>query len=185
MIAFADDNAENVQFLDDAGKDGFAHLVAAKDDTKPWSNLPSLIKIRNQTENAFAACRTAKEAQIEVAYSAAFDELEAQAGNLGVDKSAFADRAATIAAKRAGGSLMALENAINAVASFKESETQRIIAAVPKAEGSQSSATVKSVKLNVSHPTPLKDEDDVDSYLEGLKSQLMAEIEAGASVIVQ
>ena len=185
LIAFADDNAENVQFLDDAGKDGFAHLVAAKEDTKPWSNLPSLIKIRNQTENAFAACRTAKEAQIEAAYSAAFDELETQAANLGVDKSAFADRAATIAAKRAGGSLMALENAINAVASFKESETQRIIAAVPKAEGSQSSATVKSVKLNVSHPTPLKDEEGVDAYLAGLKTQLMVEISAGASVIVQ
>lgn len=184
LIAFANDNTENEQFLDEAGKDGFAHLVAAKDDTKPWSNLPNWIKIRSQTEAAFAACRTAKESQIDAAYSDAFDELEAQAASLGVDKSAFADRAATIAAKRAGGSLMALENAINAVAGFKESETQRIIAAVPKEDGAESPATVKSVKLNVSHPTPLKDEGDVDSYLEGLKSQLMAEIETGASVIV-
>ena len=185
LIAFADDNAENVQFLDDAGKDGFSHLVAAKDDTKPWSNLPNWIKIRNQTEAAFVACRSAKESQIDAAYSAAFDELEAQAESLGVDKGAFADRAATIAAKRAAGSLMALENEINRVAKFKEDETLKIIAAVPtSAGGSQSPATVKSVKLNVSHPTPLKNADDVENYLAGLRKQLMAEIEAGASVIV-
>ena len=90
----------------------------------------------------------------------------------------FADRAATIAAKKAGCSLLALENAINSVANFKNAETSKIIAAAPKV------VPVKSLKLNIAHTTPLKDEADVDSYLMGLKTQLMAEISDGASVLV-
>jgi len=186
IIDFAADNAENVQFLDDDAKANFAYLVAAKDDLKPWHLIPKWIQIKKQTESALATCREAKEKQIDAVYSAAFDDLEAQANTLGVDRGAFADRAATVSAKKSGGSLMALENAINAVGNFKATELAKIIAAVPaSAGGPQSSATVKSVKLNVSHATPLKDESDVNSYLDGLKTQLMAEISNGAAVIVQ
>ena len=115
--------------------------------------------------------------------------------SLGVERSAFADRAATVAAKKSGNSLMSLENAINAVGNFKSVELAKIVAA---AGGSQSSTTategepsspsvpsVKLMKLNVASAAPLKDEAGVDAYLAGLKKQLMAEISSGASVIVQ
>ena len=106
---------------------------------------------------------------------------------------------------------MALDNAINSAQNFKEAETHKIIAAqsqfIPGGAqssstptgGSPSSATatggapspapvvtpVKCVKLKVAHSTPLKTEAEVDSYMAGLKAQLMAEINAGSSIIVQ
>ena len=181
LIDFAVENAENVQFLDDGGKANFGYLVVAKDDMKPWQQLPKWIQIKKQTEAAITACRAQKEAQIDTAYSAAFDELEAQAASLGVDKAKFADRATTVAAKKAGNSLMSLENAINSVGNFKSAELAKIITvSTPVAEN-----PVKLVKLNVTSSAPLKDEAGVDAYLGGLKAQLMAEISAGASVIVQ
>ena len=195
IIDVAATNAENVQFLDGDGKVNFGHLASAKDDMQPWHNIPQWIKIKKQIESALAACRAEKETQIDTVYSAAFDDLESQALSLGVERSAFADRAATVAAKKSGNSLMSLENAINAVGNFKSVELAKIVAA---AGGSQSSTTategepsspsvpsVKLMKLNVASAAPLKDEAGVDAYLAGLKKQLMAEISSGASVIVQ
>ena len=76
---------------------------------------------------------------------------------------------------------MSLENAINSVGNFKSAELAKIITvSTPIAEN-----PVKLVKLNVTSSAPLKDEAGVDAYLGGLKAQLMAEISAGSSVIVQ
>ena len=201
VLTFVVSNAENVQFLDAGGQAKFVQLVAAKDSMVPWSDLPSYIQLRKQLEMAFDACRHEKCAKIDAAYLEVFNELEAMADNLGVPHSAFSDRAATIAAKKAGGSLMALENAINDAPNFKAAETQKIIAAQPQpTQGGTPSPTtatgesqpqspvtkpVKCVHLKISQTTPLKTEAEVDSYIAGIKSQLMAEIAAGSSVIVQ
>ena len=96
---------------------------------------------------------------------------------------------------------MALENAINDAPNFKAAETQKIIAAQPQptqgATPSPTTATgepqptapvakpVKCVHLKVTQTTPLKTEAEVDSYMAGLKAQLMVEINAGSSIVVQ
>lgn len=190
IIEFAADNSENAQFLDESAKSNFNHLISAKDDMKPWSNLPSWVKIQKASEEAFNKCREEKRATIESVYSGIFDELEKLAKNLGVERSAFANKETTIESKKASESLMALENAINSSEAFKAAEMNKILAAQPKptsqsGETSVHQQSIKSVKLNVSQTIPLKDESDVDNYLKGIKSQLMAEINTGKAVIVQ
>ena len=157
---------------------------------KPWSNLPSWIKIKKASEIAFDQCREEKRNTILAVYSGIFDELEKLALNLGVERSAFANKEATIESRKMSDSLMALENAINSSDAFKAAEMDKIVAAQPKQSsaagmGSAPTPSIKSVKLNVSQTVPLKDESDVDNYLKGIKVQLMAEINAGKSVVVQ
>ena len=201
VLSFAASNAENVQFLDAGGQAKFTQLETAKDCMVPWSDLPSFIQLKKQLEAAFNTCRTERCAKIDTVYSDVFNDLETLADNLGVPHSVFADRAATIAAKKAGGSLMALENAINDAPNFKAVETQKIIAAQPQpTQGGTPSPTtetgepqppapvakpVKCVHLKVTQTTPLKTEAEVDSYMAGLKAQLMVEINAGSSIVVQ
>lgn len=187
---YAAANAENAAFLAPDDKAKFDLLAAAKDAAKPWSDLPNWIRLRAETDQAFDARRAEKRAEIDRVYSAVFDELEALASNLGVARSAFSDRSAAIAEKQTPGSILALENAINAAANFKAGETQKIIAAQPAPApgpkgGALRPASVRSVRLAVSHAAPLATEADVDAYLATLKSQLMAEINAGTAVIVQ
>ncbi len=200
ILDFAARNAENSQFLDQAGKTNFGYLADAKDDMKPWSsNLVSWMKIRAQLEAAFDACRAEKDAKIEQVYADAFDELAEMARNLCVAEPTAEYRAEIIAGKKSGDSLMSRENAINSVGNFKADEMQKIIASKPipaaQAGGPQSSAaatatapsasSVKIVKLAVSQTAPLATEAEVDAYLARLKTQLMAEISGGVSVIVQ
>ena len=187
---YAAANAENAAFLAPDDKAKFDLLAAAKDAAKPWSDLPSWIRLRGETDRAFDARRAEKRAEIDRVYSAVFDELEQLASHLGVARSAFSDRSAAIAEKQSPDSILALENAINAAANFKAGETQKIIAAQPAPApgpkgGAPRPAAVRSVRLAVSHAAPLATEADVDAYLATLKAQLMAVVETGASVIVQ
>ena len=182
ILRFVSQNTENALFLSGADKEKFGYLVAAKDDTQPWNSLPSWIQIKKQLEAAFEECRQEKRAAIEEVYTFVFNELAEIAESLGVAESPVAFGAETIAEKQKSDSLMALENAINSAQAFKDRKMREIIAAQPSAP---SAKHVKSVKLAVSHATPLKNEAEVDADLRALKRKLMAEIDGGFAIVIQ
>ena len=191
VLAFASSNMANAQFLSAEQKEAFDKLASAKDDPAPYSNLPSYLKICKDAQKQFDTIRAEKRAKIEADYGACFDELEAFADSKGVARTAFEDRAATIAAKKSPEDLMTLENTINTVATFRTQQMSRIIAAIPQPPPQQESgekpvkqATTCLVHLQTHTVKPLASEADVDQYLGTIKQTLMAKINAGQEVIV-
>lgn len=191
VLAFAASNTTNAQFLASDQKAEFDKLAAAKDNATPYENLPFYVKICKEAEKRFAAIRAEKRAQIEVDYGACFDGLEAFADDKGVARSAFADRAETIAARTAPDDLMTLENTLNTVAAFRTQQMNQIIAAIPQplpqkgsGEPSATQATTCLVHLETHTVKPLASEADVDQYLGAIKQTLMAAIESGHEVMI-
>lgn len=187
VLSFAASNHSNAHFLSPEQKAAFDKLAAAKADPAPYDNLPSYVKIRKDTEKQFDAIRAEKRAKIVERYGACFDELERLADEKGVALTSFADRSTTLAAKTSPLDLMTLENTINTVDAFRTEQTERIIAAIPKApttDGEPSKPTPCLVKLATHTAKPLVNEADVDLYLGTFKETLMAKINAGQEVIV-
>lgn len=192
VVDFAVKNASNAAFLSAPQQTDFAKIATAKTDAEPFSNLPNYIKIAKASKKAFDDIRTTKRAEIDSAYGACFDELEQFADAKGVAKSAFADRATTLAQKKQSDDIASLDLALNTVSAFRSAEQQKIIDAMPKApttgtggETPVPSATIVQVKLHTHTTSPLKSEAEVDAYLAAFKSELMSKISAGQEVIVE
>ena len=191
VVDFAVKNATNATFLSSAQQADFGKIAAAKTDAEPFSNLPNYIKIAKASKKAFDDIRTAKRAEIDTAYGECFDELEQFADSKGVAKTAFADRAATLAQKKQSDDIASLDLALNTVSTFRSAEQQKIIDAMPKpvtgagGETSTSAVTIVQVKLQTHTTSPLKSEAEVDTYLAAFKTALMSKISAGQEVIVE
>ena len=200
VLQFLDDNRDNFAFLSDPDKESLKALQEIKSDEEPWNHMPQYIKMRNSLRSQLKSLTEGLKQEIKKQYDSVFDELEQYAKDMNVPFDKFAKREITIMHKTNTSNLYALHAAINEVSGFRENQYNRINEAVPAptpTPTTPSDPTVPTpppttpapvvrrvVHLNTQFKQPMRNESDVDNYLQGLKQQLMKHIGEGKEIIV-
>ena len=195
---FIDDNRDNFTFLPEDQKEALAHLKAINSDMEPWNNMPSYLKMMGNLDRRLRECKAALIDAIKANYNKAFDELEEYATSVNVPREKFAKRDNTLILKTHSNNFYALQANAN-VAKFYEEQMECINKAVPEKpypypSGSDGEiindplpATPrirKLVHLKTHTTQPIRTEEDIDLYLEGLKAELMQYIGGENDIII-
>ncbi len=208
--AFITTNNDNFTFINEDCLEAIDTIKEIMDDEEPWSKLPSYMKIKRQLETKLKEFKHQLVEKISDEYGKKFDELENYAKSVNVNLNAFANRNATIASLTNTDNFYALQNALQNVNRFYETEFNRINTAIPHPDPVTPPTTPpvgptpvdpikpdtpvvppvkparkqKMVHLNTHFTTPIRNEADIDKYLERLKKQLMGEIGGEEDIII-
>ena len=199
---FLDTNRDNFAFLPDDQKDVIVKLKDIRTDMQPYDNIPSYRKMKMNLEGRLKECKASLVETIKINYNKAFDELEEYATTVKVDRASFAQRDATLLTRTNSNNFYALQANAN-VAGFYEEQMKRINEAIPKptkpaepykpatpgdpvhvSEPPVTPRKRKLVHLNTHTTQPMRTEEDIDLYLNGLKAELMQYIGGDNDIII-
>lgn len=199
-VAFARNNSDNFQLLPADQKDNVDKLNSLENAEWPIA-IREYIKARNAISGALDAMRTDLRAKIREAYNNTFRQLEEACEAQGVDKSILSDKDATIITATSSDSIALLQTKLSTDTFFSE-QSAKILAEYnrlhptptpqPKTgdDGGNTPPTVPATPANINVAlstrtvAPLRSAQDVDAYLEKLRTQLMKHINDGKTVTV-
>lgn len=199
-VAFARNNSDNFQLLPADQKDNVDKLNSLENAEWPIA-IREYIKARNAISGALDAMRTDLRAKIREAYNNTFRQLEEACDAQGVNKAILADKEATILTATSSDSIALLQTKLSTDTFFSE-QSAKILAEYnrlhptptpqPKTgdDGGNTPPTVPATPANINVAlstrtvAPLRSAQDVDTYLEKLRTQLMKHINDGKTVTV-
>ena len=179
---FITKNEDNFYFLPDEMAEAIARIKGIKDDEKPFDKMPQYMKLKREIEGKLKETEKKLKADIINAYNKAFDELEAYAESVKVDRSKFAQRDSTLLRLTTTSNFYALVNNAN-TQKFLTEQMDIITAAIKKEEGPKPRVRTL-VKLDTHSTHPIRTEQDVDEYLASLKVQLMKHLADDNDIII-
>ena len=197
VIRFVRENNDNFEYISEDLKE---QITAIKEiETLLWPiRVREYIKMRNILTAAIDQVKTEIREKIKKAYQDTHDQLVQACDAEGVPTAILSDITAIIAAKTASNSIPTLKNNVNTDAFFGEQaariQRKKAEMVTPKpvtpdqpnqpVMPTPAKEKTVTVALHTRTITPLKSEQEVDTYLKKLKDQLMKQIEDGNSVMV-
>ncbi len=185
MLDFLDDNRENFEFI--ADKEKVQELKAVKSDPWPFPNMTRYVKLQRELAKELAELTKSKREEVRRAYEEAIEEVQHIAAE---NEVAYTTNPAMIDNLTRSDKLHVLALNANNVADWRAQQVQWIMNHIPVTPptppkpGSQPPVVPKPVTKMISLKTgsskKIKTEADVDAYLAGLRSQLMAKLTACA-----
>ncbi len=207
LVSYARKNADNFAFLSDDPEMNSKVEMMISLEKAPWPiRIRDYVKARKAIDEALDAVRKEKRMAIEKAYNETYAELLKAASEQDVDPSVLKDVKEVIKLRYMTDNILALQNNANTDSYFRD-EAAKITAVVNrrKMEEKRKEEENKggsgngygdcddkpgevreplSITLKTKRATPLGSTADVDSYLDGLRKQLMEHIDKGESVII-
>lgn len=200
IFDFIKDNNDNFNFLTQAQQNNVDCLLKIKTEKSPWQQLPTFIKLKRIVEGDLTTCKKELINTIKDNYNKVFDDLEEYAQSVNVDRNKFAKRDITIEQKTNSKNFYVLKDNANTnefLTQQLETITQYIpkpaspttIAEDPTYKTANTAAKVnirfrKAITLNTQTTKPLKNEADVDLYLQGLKAEIMQHIGGDVDIMI-
>jgi len=172
LFAFLDENRDNFGFLPEDQKPTIEALQKIKTDETPWEHLPSYLKMQKTLNKQLGATRQQLVDQVTAAYNKVFDELETYADKMSVERKYLDDRETTIKSKTAPNNFYALKDALNTTPYFN-AQILEINSHVDGGSGKEPVIKFVHLQTHTNPAAPLKNETDIDNYLQGLKDQLI------------
>lgn len=211
LISYVRENADNFTFLPgDPDMKSKVEMLTSLEGASWPIRIRDYVKARKAIDEALEVVRKEKRMAIEKAYNETFAELLKAASEQNVDASVLRDVKDVIKFRCMSDNILVLQNNANTDTYFQD-EAAKIYAVVNKrkleeqrkkeeeerkrleAEGKEykhednKPDVVKeplTISLRTKRATPLGTAADVDSYLAGLRKQLMEHIDKGESVII-
>ena len=197
VIRFVRENNDNFEYVPEEMKEQVAAIKEI--ETLLWPiRVRDYMKMKNNLTGAIENVKAEIREKIKRAYQDTHDQLVQACDAEGVPTAILSDVAAIISSKSASNSIPMLKNNVNTDAFFEEQaariqrkkqEMQPKPVVTPSdpdkpATPSEPKEKTVTVALHTRTITPLKSEQEVDTYLKKLKDQLMKQIEEGKSVMV-
>lgn len=207
LVSYARKNADNFTFLSgDSDMNSKVEMMTSLEKA-PWPiRIRDYVKARKAIDEALDAVRKEKRMAIDKAYNETYAELLKAASEQDVDPSVLKDVKEVIKLRCMTENILALQNNANTDFYFRD-EAAKINAVVNRRKmgkkrkeeeenggsgngygnGDDQPSEVReplSITLRTKRATPLGSAADVDSYLDGLRKQLMEHIDKGDSVII-
>lgn len=207
LVSYARKNADNFTFLSgDSDMNTKVEMMTSLEKA-PWPiRIRDYVKARKAIDEALDAVRKEKRMAIDKAYNETYAELLKAASEQDVDPSVLKDVKEVIKLRCMTENILALQNNANTDSYFRD-EAAKINAVVNRRKmekkrkeeeenggsgngygnGDDQPSEVReplSITLRTKRATPLGSAADVDSYLDGLRKQLMEHIDKGESVII-
>ena len=179
IISFIDENRDNFSFLLDDQQEALRSLRAVTTDEEPWERMPSYTKLQKTINGKLQEKKKELIQIITDKFNAVFDDLEQYAESVNVSRDKFAKRDVTISLRTNTNNFYALQ-ANASTKEFQEEQMRKINDAKPTSGGR------KRILVNLStHTTqPIRSEADIDSYLQGLKAELMQHLGDNIDIII-
>ena len=207
MVSYARKNADNFSFLSgDPDMNSKVEMLISLENTSWPIRIRDYVKARKAIDEALDAVRKEKRMAINKAYNETYAELVKAASEQNVDPSVLKDVKEVIKLRCMTDNILALQNNANSDAYFRD-EAAKITAVVNRRKiekkrkeeeenggsgngygnGEEKPSEVREpleITLRTKRAIPLGSAADVDSYLDGLRKQLMEHIDKGESVII-
>ncbi len=203
LLTFVSDNELNFSFVQGEGQTKVGELLKIKTDTWPISSLRNYIKLQKELNYALDGVRKNLRQKITTAYEDICNYIEEVAKKQPIDVplSILANRESVIVSKTAPTNILLLQNNISTDA-FYEQEIAKILDYVQKhtpqatpgrvsepnpGEDSTPKVTqprIRQASLNTKTKLPITNEEDIERYLAGLRSQLIQLLDGGNSVMI-
>ncbi|MDE5882853.1 MAG: BREX system P-loop protein BrxC [Muribaculaceae bacterium] len=206
LVGYTKKNADNFTFLSGNPEMNSKVEMLTSLEKASWPiRIRDYVKARKAVDTALDEVRKEKRLAIDKAYNETYAELLKAASEQEVDPSVLKDVKEVIKIRCMSDNILVLQNNANTDSYFKD-EAAKITAIVNKRKleekdkkdkekgggkdygyGDDKPDEVKeplSITLKTKRATPLGSAADVDSYLEGLRKQLMEHIDKGESVII-
>ena len=168
LLAFADDNMYNFPFVPIDKQEKVTAFTKIKDDPWPIPNLRTYLSLMRELKVSLDDVRKELRDKIRVAYNEQFDYLERVAKEQKVPLTVLSNRDNVLSVKTTPDNIMVLQGNISTDA-FYQSEIGKILEYAKK-DGEKK---VRKASLNTKTQLPLKNENDIDHYLSGLREQLL------------
>lgn len=207
LVSYARKNADNFTFLSgDSDMNTKVEMMTSLEKS-PWPiRIRDYVKARKAIDEALDAVRKEKRMAIDKAYNETYAELVKAASEQNVDPSLLKDMKEVIKLRCMTDNILALQNNANTDDYFRD-EAAKITAVVNRRKmekkrkeeeenggsgngygnGDDKTNEVREpleITLRTKRAIPLGSAADVDSYLDGLRKQLMNHIDKGESVII-
>ena len=185
---FVDANRDNWEFLPN-DQEEVKNMVAIQHDDYPIGKIPTYKKLYDSLNKKLNAVKEELRGKIRKAYEDTFSQLEQFAAEEGVP---YTPKKDIIDSKTLSSNLAVLKNNIN-TDDFYTSQAAVILSAKPKPKPKPNDQddrdehkdnAPKDVRLNTRSIKTLKSAADVDEYLDGIRKQLMDEIEKHKEIII-
>lgn len=197
VIRFVRENNDNFEYVPEELKEQVAQIKQI--ETLLWPiRVRDYMKMKNNLAGVIEQVKAEVRESIRKAYQDTYDQLVQACDAEGVPTAILSDINVIISTKTASNSIPTLKNNVNTDAFFgeqsariqrKKQELQPKPVVTPSdpdkpAAPSAPKEKTVTVALHTRTITPLKSEQEVDTYLRKLKEQLMKQIEDGNSVMV-
>jgi hypothetical protein len=185
---FVDMNRDNWEFLPD-DQDEVKNMVAIQHDDYPIGKIPTYRKLYDSLNRKLNAVKEELRGKIRKAYEDTFEQLSQFAAEEGVPYTPNKD---IIDSKTLSSNLATLKNNIN-TDDFYTSQAAVILSSKPKPTPDPSDPSdpakskpkaPKNVSISTRSLKTLKSPADVDEYLDGIRKQLLDEIEKHKEIII-
>jgi len=181
---FVSDNHYNFQFLSDEFQPAVEELNKITDDSWPIANLRNYIRLQRQLSGALDQVRDDLRKKVREAYQEVFKQLRKVCEESKVNESVLSKEDVVISLKTTPSNILQLQNNLS-TDDFYQEQVEKILAAIPKVAGPTSPAKiVKQITLHTKTSTPLESTQDIENYLDKLRTQLTEAIRNGDSVMV-
>jgi hypothetical protein len=183
LFDFIDDNKTNFDFLPETHRQTASSLMQIKTDAAPWEHFQSYMKMMRPLQNELKKCRDELVKNVTDAYNKAFAELDAYAEKAKVTPEEYDNHSATLSRMTTSHNFYALKDAADTTGFIaKMINTINEIAASRGA----GEPKIRVVRLQTGTGTshPLRNQEDIDNYLAGLRNQLMQLLGDNDGIIV-
>lgn len=183
--SFVDDNKYNFSFVPMEQQDAVTEILKVKEDEWPIKGLRSYIKLQRELSAALDKVRETLRGEIRTVYAELFDYLEKVAKENNVNPSLLPNRDGVIMTKTASSNILVLRDNKN-TDTFYQEQIDRIMRATPKNDDNPSGNNnkdndkpkpkqpkISQASLSTKTKLPLRNEQDIDQYLSGLREQLL------------
>ena len=178
---FSKGNEQNFINLDETERQKADSLMEYfKSDNLPSNDFPKIRKIYSELEDALKGLKKELHKEVINAYKKVYDEVEEHAKNSGVseDKLTYAPRDEKLDRLKEEKNLSTLQLALANISTFKAD----CLKAIGDAAGK------KSVTFKISAsglPSQIENEEQLDNYLDKLKTKLSKELKEGNTIIIK
>lgn len=189
LLSFVSENVYNFPFIPMELQGKVDEILKINEDEWPISNLRKYIKLQKEISVALNHVREDFRNKIKVAYTEIFDYLYKVAQGQNVPTSILSDKDTIITSKIAPSNILVLQSNVS-TDTFYQSEIDKIMNYSQKTDDhnhndkndqdnkgdenqTQKQPKVRQASLKTKTKMPLKTQEDVDHYLEGLREQIM------------
>jgi hypothetical protein len=174
LLSFVEDNAYNFPFVATEQQTKVDELLKIKTDAWPVQGLRSYIRLQRELSAALDRVREDLRQKVRRAYEEIYVYLEKVAKEY---KFTLPERDAIITQKTASTHILVLRDNAN-TDTFYQEQIDRIMKAKPGDGGGDTPPTerINKASLDTKTKLPLKNEEDINRYLSGLREQLMKKL---------